>query len=83
MNNIELRKDHSYLIKSTFMKYVVLILVCCTLTLSNLKSQQNVGINDDGSAPDPKAILDVKSSTKGFLLPRMKTAQSLAIGNAP
>ncbi len=53
------------------------------LSLSNSIAQQNVAINDDGSAPDPKAILDVKSSTKGVLLPRMTTAQRLAIGNPP
>ena len=34
-----------------------------------------VGINSDNSAPDPSAILDVKSSDKGFLPPRMTTTQ--------
>ncbi len=42
---------------------------------------QNVGINDDGSIPDSKAMLDVKSSTKGFLPPRMTYAQRVAIGS--
>ena len=34
-----------------------------------------VGINTDNSAPDPSAMLDVKSTSKGFLPPRMTTAQ--------
>jgi len=32
---------------------------------------QSISINNDGTAPHPSAMLDVKSSTKGFLLPRM------------
>ncbi len=35
---------------------------------------QNVGINSDGSAPDASAMLDIKSTTKGFLAPRMTAA---------
>jgi len=34
-----------------------------------------VGINSDNSAPDPSAMLDVKSTTKGLLVPRMTVAQ--------
>ncbi len=40
---------------------------------------QNVGINDDGSLPDNSAMLDVKSTTKGLLAPRMTEAQRNAI----
>jgi len=32
---------------------------------------QNVGINTDGSEPDPSAALDVKASDKGVLIPRV------------
>jgi len=42
---------------------------------------QNVAINEDGSAPDTNAILDVKSFTKGVLIPRVSTAGRLAIPN--
>jgi uncharacterized protein (TIGR02145 family) len=42
---------------------------------------QNLGINDDGSSPDSSAMLDVKSTTKGMLIPRMTTAQIAAIAN--
>ena len=40
-----------------------------------------VGINADNSTPDGSAMLDVNSSTKGVLLPRMTQAQILAIQN--
>lgn len=42
---------------------------------------QSVSINTDNSNPDPSAILDVKSTVKGFLLPRMTTVQRIAISN--
>lgn len=40
---------------------------------------QNVGINASGSNPDASAMLDVVSTTKGMLIPRMTTAQRNAI----
>lgn len=40
---------------------------------------QNVGINADASTPDSSAMLDVKSTSKGILVPRMTAAQKLAI----
>ena len=39
-------------------------------------------INEDGAAPDSTAILDVQSSTKGLLVPRMTTAEREAIAGA-
>ncbi len=36
---------------------------------------QSVGINTDASLPNASAMLDVKSSTKGMLMPRMLQAQ--------
>lgn len=48
----------------------------------NIYSQ--VGINTDGSEPDSRTILDVKSTNKGVLLPRMTDAERNAIGqNVP
>ncbi len=44
---------------------------------------QSVGINNDGSNPDSKAILDVSSTTKGLLPPRMTYAQKTAITSPP
>jgi hypothetical protein len=40
---------------------------------------QSVAINEDGSAAHSSAILDLKSTTKGVLLPRMTKAQREAI----
>lgn len=40
---------------------------------------QSVAINTDGSVADATALLDVKSSTKGMLIPRMTTAQRTGI----
>ncbi len=40
---------------------------------------QNVGINTDGSAPHTSAMLDVKSTTGGLLIPRMTEEQRTQI----
>jgi hypothetical protein len=40
---------------------------------------QSVAISDDGSVADASAILDIKSTTKGFLPPRMTAVQREAI----
>ncbi len=40
---------------------------------------QSLSINTDGSAADASAMLDVKSTIKGLLIPRMTTAQKTAI----
>jgi trimeric autotransporter adhesin len=40
---------------------------------------QNVAINEDGSLPNPKAILDIKSYNKGILIPRMSSLDRMAI----
>lgn len=40
---------------------------------------QNVGINATGAAPDASAMLDVVSTTRGALIPRMTTLQRTAI----
>jgi len=40
---------------------------------------QSVGINADGSTPDGSAMLDVTSTTKGFLAPRMTALNTLLL----
>lgn len=40
---------------------------------------QGIAVNGDGADPDASAMLDVKSTTKGFLAPRMTLAQRDAI----
>ena len=59
------------------MRIVVTILAFLIVTV--LVNAQSVGINNDGSLPSASAILDVKSTTKGMLIPRMTMAQRNAI----
>src|SRR6186713_458383 len=42
---------------------------------------QNVAINNDGSSATASAMLDVKSITKGFMMPRVTSAQRTAIAS--
>ncbi|MBK6347406.1 MAG: hypothetical protein IPF68_16030 [Bacteroidales bacterium] len=44
-----------------------------------LNAHAQVAINSDGTSPDNSAMLDVKSTTRGFLAPRMTLAQRNAI----
>ncbi|OJJ15444.1 hypothetical protein BKI52_39200 [marine bacterium AO1-C] len=43
--------------------------------ISKLSTAQNVGINADNSLPHTSAMLDIKSNSKGLLIPRMTTSQ--------
>ena len=60
------------------MKKIFFLLLVCQQIVTILFAQ-NVAINNDGSQANPRAILDLKSTNKGFFLPRMTTAQRLAI----
>lgn len=40
---------------------------------------QNVGFNENGASPDSSAMLDVSSTAKGILIPRMTEAERMAI----
>lgn len=42
---------------------------------------QNIGINNTGNTPNASAMLDVSSTDKGLLIPRMTTAQRDAIAS--
>ena len=55
------------------------LLILLHLAVSPKLFSQNVAINSTGSAPDASAMLDVSSTTKGFLLPRMTTTEQDAI----
>ncbi len=59
----------------------VLFSLSFLLLLTLQSSAQGVGINEGSGSPDPSAILDVSSTTKGQLLPRMTTEQRDAIEN--
>ena len=61
-------------------KIIFLAVLTLNFELGTLNSfSQNVGINVAGSVPDNSAILDVSSTTKGLLLPRMTTTERNAI----
>jgi len=62
------------------MKKLYTIALSTALSFSGLTAWgQGVGINTDNSSPDASAMLDVKSTNKGVLIPRMTTAQRTAI----
>ncbi len=68
--------------KITTMKKTTRLLLALTLLLSSATNFAQIAINTDGSAPDVSAILDVQSTTKGILLPRLTNAERDAI-NSP
>lgn len=49
--------------------------------LGKLLNAQNISINSNGSAPDNSAMLDVTSTNRGMLIPRMTEAQRISIVN--
>ena len=56
--------------------FTILFIAACINTQA-----QNVAINNDASVPDNSAMLDVKSLTKGVLIPRMNSTNINAIVN--
>jgi len=59
-------------LKNSFLLSLILIWI-------SYSAIAQVGINTDGSQPDNSAMLDVKSTSKGILLPRMTRLQRDAI----
>ena len=55
------------------------LFILFTIFITVATMAQSVGINADGSAANASAMLDVSSTTKGFLPPRMTQAQRNAI----
>jgi hypothetical protein len=60
-------------------KHFYLILAIFLIILNDQNFAQGVAINSDNTNPDPSAMLDVKSTTRGMLLPRVTQAQRTAI----
>lgn len=58
------------------MIFLLSVLICIN---SSLIAQ--VAINEDGSNPDSSAMLDLKSTNKGLLIPRMTTPQQMQIND--
>jgi len=59
------------------MKRITALMLPCLLAIGSYA--QNVAVNTDGSSADASALLDVKSNSKGILIPRMTMAQRDAI----
>ncbi|MCK4815312.1 hypothetical protein KA005_06045 [bacterium] len=68
-------------LNTCFMRTLVITLIVAVCSV--ITSHAQVGINSDGSTPDSKAMLDVKSTTKGMLIPRMSTTQRGNISSPP
>ena len=59
------------------LRIAVIICVISTIAIFSAQSQnQNVSINNTGAAPDGSAILDVSSTNKGILIPRVALTQT-------
>ncbi len=57
------------------------LLLCALLSFSVLQiTAQSLSVNTDGSTANASAILDVKSTAKGMLVPRMNSVQRTGIG---
>ena len=59
-------------------KRFLLLVITGILSLSSFAQ---VAVNTDGTQADQSAVLDVKSTTKGLLPPRMSNAQMNAISS--
>jgi hypothetical protein len=61
-------------------EFCKLVIIISSMLLMNVQMYaQNVGISVDGSNPDNSAMLDVKSTTHGILIPRLNDVQRNAI----
>ena len=64
------------------MRYTILLLIIAIGFISTAEAQ--VGINNTN--PDTTSVMDLKSITKGFLLPRMNSSERsimTSFGNTP
>jgi hypothetical protein len=59
-------------------KFYALVILLCGITFTTIGQ---VSISTDNGGPDPSAMLDVKSTVRGFLPPRMTFEQRNAIVN--
>ena len=68
--------------KTIHMKKIIKISLAALL-LGNFAFAQNVGINADASLPNNSAMLDVKHSNKGFLMPRIALTGTVDVTTIP
>jgi hypothetical protein len=63
------------------MKNLITSVLLFFILFFNQAAAQNVAINADGSLPDASAAIDIASTTRGLLMPRMTTTQQNAISS--
>jgi hypothetical protein len=68
----------SYVVTQTY-AYAGLILLACLCLITEVEAQQNVGIGTLN--PNASALLEMQATDKGMLIPRMTSAQKLAIAS--
>src|SRR6188474_2664318 len=56
-----------------------IILISAIISFTIMANAQNVAVNTTGTPADASAMLDVSSTSKGFLAPRMSTVQRTGI----
>ena len=64
--------------KPTIVRISTVVFICF-LAINSIFAQQNVGISETPITPDVSSILEVYSTSKGILIPRVTTIQRNAI----
>jgi uncharacterized protein (TIGR02145 family) len=62
-------------------KQLSIFLIASLIFINFAKSQNGISINTAGTAADNSGVLDISSTSKGLLIPRMTTAQRDAISS--
>lgn len=60
-------------------RFYIFSLIFIFFSIPLMKAQQNVGISENPITPDSSAILELQSTTKGFLITRMTSTERDAI----
>ncbi len=60
-------------------KIVFLLLIVLFSAQTSIFAQQNVGISDIAITPDASSMLEVRSTTKGMLIPRVALVQTTSV----
>jgi hypothetical protein len=80
--NFDIYITSIFIVNLTYQKmkslFLLALLAICVCTVSQA---QSLAVNTDGTTADNSAILDVKSTAKGLLVPRMTDGQRTGISN--
>lgn len=70
------------MMKCKYSLWLTISVFCLAFSLVNFDANAQVAINEGANDPHPNSILDVSSSTKGILIPRLTNSQRNAINPA-